>query len=189
MKRLLKNRITPFWILGLLLCVPFFAFSQYKLSSALLKADTSSVESPGIRAGRIAVVDEERSRSTGLAMGLSALLPGAGQVYVQRYWTIPVIWGFGYYFSRLYFKSADLYKDYRDQYGRSVLADTAGVGNTFLRDVRDFYRDERDRFAIYMALTYVLNIIDAYVGASLYGFDVSDNLGGQATVKLRLPVR
>lgn len=182
------NRIAANWILVFLL-VPFAASSQYKLSSSLLKADTNVVDSPGLRSGRIAVANEERSRSTALAMGLSASLPGAGQVYVERYWTIPVIWGFGYYFSRLYFKSADLYKDYRDQYERSVLADTTGAGNTFLRDVRDFYRDERDRFAIYLALTYVLNIIDAYVGASLYGFDVSDNLGGQATVKVRIPVR
>ena len=186
MNRLMRQSL---WILIPLLFVPSSAFSQYKLSSSLLKADTNAVDSPGIRSGRVALADEERSKSTTLAMGLSALLPGAGQVYVQRYWTIPIIWGFGYYFSRMYIKSADLYNDYRDQYERSVLADTAGVGNTFLRDVRDFYRDERDRFTIYLALTYVLNIIDAYVGASLYSFDVSDNLGGQATVKLRLPVR
>ena len=42
--------------------------------------------------------------------------------------------------------------------------------------LRDFYKDQRDSFTWYFFILYVLNIVDAYVDASLYGFDVSPTL-------------
>ncbi len=122
-------------------------------------------------------------------MLFSAALPGAGQVYTERYITIPVIWGFGYYFGNEVVKQNDRYRDYRAQYEASVAADTVnGIGNLQLKSIRDFYRDQRDEFAVYLGLTYLLNIVDAYVGAALYGFDVSPNLGGGASIRFTMPV-
>ncbi len=141
-----------------------------------------------LRAGKVRPVYEERSKSTGLAMLLSAVAPGAGQFYAERYWTIPIIWGFGYYFGSVYLQEDKLYQDYRSQFSSSVDADTLHRGDGNLLSLRNFYRDERDRFAIYFALTYLLNIVDAYVGASLYGFEVSENLGGSSKIQLRIPL-
>ncbi len=129
-----------------------------------------------------------KSKSGKLAMLLSAVLPGAGQVYAERYYTIPVIWGLGGYFASQWFKSNDRYKDYQRRYTASIDSINT-TGDKWLHDVRDFYHDQRDQFAIYLGLTYLLNIVDAYVGAALYGFDVSDNLGGSSQIRFRIPIR
>jgi hypothetical protein len=123
-------------------------------------------------------------------MLLSAIVPGAGQVYAERYITIPVIWGFGVYFGKTMVDQNRLYQDYASQYAASVAADTAnGIGSARLRKIRDGYRDQRDEFAVYLGLTYLLNIVDAYVGAALYGFDVSPDLNGGARIRYRMTVR
>jgi len=43
--------------------------------------------------------------------------------------------------------------------------------------LRDFYKDQRDSFGWYFLILYLVNIADAYVDASLSGFDVGTNLG------------
>ncbi len=146
-------------------------------------------DSLGVR-GIAAVQDTTLpSKSPGLAMLLSAIVPGSGQIYVHRYITIPIIWGFGYYFAWAWNTQNKNYLYYRDLFSASVKADSAGQGIEVYQKDRDFYRDDRDKFAFYLAITYVLNIIDAYVGASLYSFDVSDNLGGSAALRIRIPIQ
>lgn len=162
--------------------------AQYKLRQSLIQsdADTSLLHVQGTDVEGI-VVEE---RSTGLAMLMSAVLPGAGQVYTERYLSIPIIWGFGTYFGVEYARMNKLRQDYASQYDASVRADTLnGIGIVRLKEIRDFYRDERDSFAIYLALTYLLNIVDAYVGAALYGFDVSPDLTGGAKIKYSVPMQ
>ena len=132
---------------------------------------------------------DRSSRSPAVAILLSAALPGAGQIYAERYWTIPLVWGFGYWFVRNYIQLDRKYDEWSETYSRSLVQ----PGNISLSDVkrvRDFYHDERDRFAFYVALTYVLNIVDAYVGASLYNFDVSEDLAGSEHIRaeIRIPI-
>ncbi|MEX1139632.1 MAG: DUF5683 domain-containing protein [Bacteroidota bacterium] len=132
------------------------------------------------------------SRSPALAIVLSALAPGAGQIYAERYWTIPLIWGFGYWFVRNYIQLDRKYDEWSATYTLSLQQGIfAGTGDPSVKGLRDFYHNERDRFAFYLALTYILNIVDAYVGASLYAFDVSEDLGGEQNVRaeLRIPIR
>jgi len=128
-------------------------------------------------------------KSPGLAMLMSMVIPGSGQVYVHRYITIPIIWGFGIYFAKAWNDQNNRYIYYRNLFSASVLEDTVNhQGNGVYQSDRDFYRDDRDKFAFYLGITYILNILDAYVGASLYSFDVSDNLGGSAALRLRIPI-
>ncbi len=135
-------------------------------------------------------IEPRPQKSAALAIALSALLPGAGQLYTERYLKIPIIWGFGGYFARQWFRADDRYRQYKSEYAASVESGpTRGRGDERLQYVRDFYRDERDKFAFYIALTYLLNIVDAYVGASLYNFEVSDDLNGGVSLKLRVPIR
>lgn len=120
------------------------------------------------------------------------MIPGAGQIYAERYWTIPVIWGFGYWFTRQYILLDGRYREWRNAYAESLRRGiNGGQGDPWVRYVRDFYRNQRDEFAFYLVLTYVLNLVDAYVGASLYNFDVSEDLGGVPTVRVeaRIPLR
>lgn len=183
----------------LLIAAIFFFFisninaaAQTKVISALIKSDTTeaqylSNDSLGIQSGKIKLISDVHAKSGSLAMLFSALLPGAGQVYAHRYYTIPLIYGFGVYLSSIAIKANSQYEDYRGKYSESVRLDTIGDQN--LLSARDFYHNQRDEFILYLGLTYFLNIIDAYVGATLYDFDVSDELGGGAKIQFRVPLR
>ncbi len=152
----------------------------------------SSRQSDFLTALQDTLQESKPARSPALATILSAAVPGAGQIYSQRYWTLPLIWGFGYWFVRQYIGQDRKYDEWRARYTATINTPAYGPGgDAYAKYVRDFYRDQRDSFAFYLALTYVLNIVDAYVGASLYSFDVSEDLGGTANLRLqvRLPVQ
>jgi len=169
--------------------------AQTKVTSALIKSDSLEAQnalkdSLGLRSGTVSIIPDVHAKSGSLAMLFSAILPGAGQVYAHRYYTIPLFYGFGIYFSSIAIKANNQYMDYRGKFSESVRLDSLGhAGDPNLLNARDFYRDQRDQFLLYLGLTYFLNIIDAYVGATLYDFDVSDNLGGSAKLQVRIPLR
>jgi hypothetical protein len=109
---------------------------------------------------------------------MSAALPGLGQFYTKSYWKIPIIFGMAGYFIYEWFQNDKRYRDYGDQYINSVaLAPPSGYQQ--LRDIREFYRDQRDAFVWYMGLLYFVNILDAYVDAHLYDFEVGESLSVQ----------
>lgn len=97
----------------------------------------------------------------------SAVIPGWGQLYNESYWKIPVIWGFAGWFIYNWINTNDKYITNQDFYIQT--------NEDIYRRRRDFYRDQRDNFAIYMALTYLLNLVDAYVDAHLFDFTVSED--------------
>lgn len=97
----------------------------------------------------------------------SALIPGWGQFYNESYWKVPVVWGALGWFVYGWIESNNNYTDYRDKYLLSGLQRDLSV--------REFYKDQRDLFAVYIGLTYFLNLIDAYVDAHLFDFEVVMN--------------
>lgn len=97
----------------------------------------------------------------------SAIIPGLGQFYNESYWKIPVIWGVGALFISGWVYNNNLYNDYKDLF--------IETGNINYRSYRDFYRDQRDNFTIYLVLLYLLNLVDAYVDAHLYDFTVEED--------------
>ncbi len=125
-----------------------------------------------------------------VAVGLSAALPGAGQIYNETYWKVPVIWGLGGYWIYEWIQQNKKYQDYREQYSASI-STLLPNGNSQYLQLRDFYRDERDAFAWYLGALYFLNLVDAYVGANLYDFDVSPDLtaDGKLVPKVTATVR
>jgi hypothetical protein len=108
------------------------------------------------------------------AVLFSAVLPGAGQFYNESYWKIPIIGGLVGYFGYEYFRNNNLYKDYRDQYVTSQ-TELNPNGDLTLKTLREFYRDQRDDFVWYFLIVYVVNMVDAYVDAHLFDFDVSED--------------
>lgn len=154
-----------------------------------LSLETASWLDSARTSSLIADTAQPRTKSVTTAVLLSALLPGAGQVYTGGYWKVPIILGFSGYFAREWIIQNNRYRSARSNYAASVQrGDYQGQGDPQLLYERDFYRDERDRFAFYFALTYVLNLLDAYVGASLYNFEVNDNLGPNAMLRVRIPI-
>jgi hypothetical protein len=97
----------------------------------------------------------------------SAVIPGFGQFYNESYWKIPVIWGTGALLISGWVYNNNLYNDNKDLF--------ISTGQSLYQYRRDFYRNERDNFTIYLVVLYVLNILDAYVDAHLYDFTVEED--------------
>jgi hypothetical protein len=149
----------------------------------LLEADTVVSAPPAVK-------------SPGTAVLLSAVLPGAGQAYNESYWKVPVVIGFGVYFGIEWAANNSQYKSYRDQYAASITPENPS-GDQNLFALREFYKDNRDSYTLYLFILYMLNLLDAYVDASLYGFDVGADLsfrslpvpGGMPVPAVRLQFR
>ena len=110
---------------------------------------------------------------------LSAILPGAGQVYNNKAWKVPLI--YAGIMTDVYFIK---FNNRRYQVFRQALFDfDDGISNDFpnlnrealVRNV-DYWRRNRDLCYLLIAGIYALNLIDANVDAHLSGFDVSDDL-------------
>ena len=144
-------------------------------------SDTTIRAAAGPAAARSDSFAYHPSKSPWLAVGLSAALPGAGQIYDGNYWKAPVIWGLGIYWVSEWVSLNDKYHEFRDAYA----ADLRLTGSLRAADdlrLRDFYRDERDRFAWFLGGLYALNLLDAYVGAHLADFDVGPDLAADGRI-------
>ncbi|NTW49966.1 MAG: hypothetical protein HGB19_09605 [Chlorobiales bacterium] len=102
----------------------------------------------------------------------SAVLPGFGQVYNNSYWKLPIYYGLMGWFGYNVIQQHDKYVTYRDRY----LKDQTGTTASSNRSYRDFYKKSRNEYIIYLCLTYLAGIVDAYVDAHLYDFEVSEDL-------------
>ncbi len=130
----------------------------------------------GVVASQIDTVTKYHpTKSAGLAMLFSAIVPGAGQAYNESYLKVPVVVGLGVLFVSSWLHNNRLYHDYRNQYSASITTVVPGGDGNKLT-LREFYRDQRDTYAWYFAILYFLNVADAYVDASLYDFNVGDDL-------------
>jgi hypothetical protein len=117
----------------------------------------------------------------------SAVIPGFGQFYNESYWKIPVVWGFLGWFAYQWNTSNNSYINYRDLYNGSINQNS--TGNSSYLSLREFYKDQRDLFAVFFGLAYLLNLIDAYVDAHLFDFDVSKISTGElyrVSLKIKL---
>ncbi len=124
------------------------------------------------------------------ATTLSTICPGAGQIYNKSYWRVPIV--IGGMASTIYtidwnnrgyqrFKTAyGLRVDYDnnpDKYPNGSADEFRGnYTATFLKNLKDSYRRNRDLCIILTAGIYLLNILDAHVDAHLQDYDISDDL-------------
>jgi hypothetical protein len=137
------------------------------------------------------------------AVWLGTIFPGAGQIYNKSYWKLPIVYGAfmgcGYAISwnqNRYssYKTAyiDLYNDIQagsvsEDGSKSYIAvipegyDLARVGgqstwlNT-LKNQQNIYRRYRDISILATVVVYALSLIDAYVDAQLFDFDITPDL-------------
>ena len=144
-----------------------------------------------------------RKPDAGKAVWLGAIIPGGGQIYNGSYWKLPIVYGAfmgcGYAISWTNnrctnFKTAylDLYNDVQagtvsEDPSKSYIAvipsgyDLSRVGgastwmNT-LKNQQSIYRRYRDYSILAAVVVYALSLIDAYVDAQLFDFDISPDL-------------
>lgn len=137
------------------------------------------------------------------AVWLGAIVPGLGQIYNRSYWKLPVVygglmgcvyaitWTSGEYNS---YKTAyrDIYFDIRNgaisnDPSKSYVAilpegytiDMMGGSSTYqtrLKEWQNQSRRNRDIAIVATVLVYALTLVDAYVDAQLFDFDISEDL-------------
>ncbi|HZV12374.1 MAG TPA: DUF5683 domain-containing protein, partial [Candidatus Kapabacteria bacterium] len=108
-----------------------------------------------------------------LATLLSAALPGAGQFYNEDYIKIPFIWAAVGFFGYEVISNNNQFIKYQDMYFNSPDSTIRGTQQYF--NLKEQYRDDRDSYFSFFVLAYALNILDAYVGAHLFDFNVGDS--------------
>lgn len=162
-------------------------FTAFDLSKKVIIADSLNSDSTQIKKTikNSGIKKFRMKKSPTTAVLLSAVLPGAGQFYNESYWKIPIIAGLVGYFGYEYFRQNNFYKDYRDQYSASQTPQNP-EGNLSLKELREFYRDQRDDFIWYFTIVYVINLVDAYIDAHLFDFDVKDENSGTNSKMYRL---
>ena len=137
---------------------------------------------------------------------LAVALPGLGQIYNRKYWKVPIVYaGFGGivyaigYNSTYYTRYMKAYQDFTDKipettsyldvipnvdpktYDPVLYPDDYDPSNEswyregMLRKV-DYFKKYRDLSYIGVAAWYLFTILDANVDASLFNYDISDNL-------------
>ncbi|MBQ6748603.1 MAG: hypothetical protein IJP45_04175 [Paludibacteraceae bacterium] len=137
------------------------------------------------------------------AVWLGTIFPGAGQIYNKSYWKLPIVYGAfmgcGYAISWTQnrysnYKTAylDLYNDSQagtvsEDPGKSYIAvlpngyDLSRVGGSgtwmnTLKNRQSTFRRYRDYSILAIIVAYALSLIDAYVDAQLFDYDISPDL-------------
>ncbi len=128
--------------------------------------------------------EEPKPHSISKAAVYSAVLPGLGQAYNRKYWKIPIIYaGFGV-IGYFVISNNKEYRQYNEAYiyqanGETYPIDNPYVGRytlTQLEDAMDYYRRNRDLSYIIGGVWYVANILEAYVDAHFFEYDISEDL-------------
>lgn len=127
----------------------------------------------------LAVVKKSNRMAPWAVSLVSAALPGFGQIYNQSYWKLPILYGLMGWFGYNIVQQNNQYIKYRDLYNQ----DQTGATSSANRSYREFYKKSRNEFIIFLFLTYLGGIVDAYVDAHLYDFDVSEDLSNYSYPK------
>lgn len=122
------------------------------------------------------------------ATTLSTMCPGAGQVYNGSYWKVPVVLGGFATMAYIIDFNNRGYKRFKRAYDLLTDGDDTTVDefegrykDTYLKNLKNNYRRNRDLSIIGTVGFYLLNIIDAHVDAHLKDFDISDDLSVSLT--------
>lgn len=127
-----------------------------------------------------------KKHSPKIAVALSAVIPGAGQIYNKKAWKIPIIYAglaASTYYVVHFAKETNIYKyeyRYRMQ-GKTDLLNPqlATKDDETILSLKSLNQRRMEVSIAATAVVYALNLIDALVDAHLFYFDISDNLSMQ----------
>lgn len=112
----------------------------------------------------------------------SAVVPGLGQIHTRRYWTLPLIYGGLATSVYVYLEQREAMMVYRNAYKQRIRNDFTDQYanriplNSQLLKGMEFHRRNRDFSLMWFFGIYLLNVLDANVGAHLLQFNVDDRL-------------
>lgn len=115
---------------------------------------------------------QDNSKSPTKAM-LFSIIPGGGQVYNEDYWKAPVMFGS----AAIVLSSAMYYNGLFNDTEKLILSelDQTSTYVVQLKRRKEYYRDYRDQFYLYLGAIYVVSLLDAYTGAYLFEFDIDED--------------
>ena len=132
--------------------------------------DTVTVFQPPamVQADSLKVAEPDFSHSPSKATMFSLAVPGLGQVYNRKYWKVPIVWaafgaaGYAISFnSRYYGEASNEYALLQDDTNERIL---------------QYWRRNLEISYIALIAVYALQVLDAYVDAQLYSWDVNEDL-------------
>lgn len=129
------------------------------------------------------------------AVLFSTIFPGLGQIYNRKYWKLPILYGGFAGLTYAITWNNGYYRDYLNAYIH-IMDDNPNTNDWHnmlpygmdyetvdrqwfagvLQQRKDYYRYYRDLSIIITVGLYVLGIVDAYVDAQLFDFDISPDL-------------
>lgn len=153
----------------------------------------------------VVAVGEKKQKETKIfkpnptkAVIYSAIFPGLGQIYNRKYWKLPIVYGGFLGCSYAISWNGAQYDDYRRAYreitdndpntnfwqnylpyGKNPDDMSSSEMNYYtnaFKNKKDFYRRNRDLSIIVTVGVYALCMLDAYVDAQLFDFDISPDL-------------
>jgi len=124
---------------------------------------------------------------------MAAIIPGYGQIMNKKYWKLPLVYGGFLGFAYAISMNSSRYSTYMTAYRdiidtdpntisyipKGYTIDSYGgiIGYTrILKSAEENYRRYRDLSIITAVAYYAITIVDAYVDAQLYDFDISPDL-------------
>jgi hypothetical protein len=127
---------------------------------------------------------EAKTHSVSKAAIFSAVLPGLGQAYNRKYWKIPIIYAGFAVFGYFVVTNNNEYQNFKEAYLYVANGETYPIDNPYvtkynetqLNEAMDYYKRNRDLSIILGGLWYTLNILEAYVDAHFFDYDISDDL-------------
>jgi hypothetical protein len=151
-----------------------------------LRADTAGT--PVVVAATSDTASGARMTKSPTAAVLFSILPGGGQIYNEQYIKSAAFIGAAGYFAFQAVRYHMLFLDKADEVDALPASDSTGV-RLRLRGERELYRDNRDNNVAYYLGVTLLSMIDAYVGAHLFDFDVDNSEDGLSSRLYLDPMR
>ena len=112
---------------------------------------------------------------------ISAVLPGYGQIYNHSAWKLPIYYGLLVRFASNAIDDGNKYDKYKKLYD----ADPSGPDAATNLSNRESFQKKRNNQLIWLVMTHLVGIADAYVDAHLYDFDKNTERGsGQASASM-----
>ena len=135
---------------------------------------------------------------------MGAIIPGYGQIYNRKYWKLPIVYGGLLGCAYAISWNGTMYSDYKKAY-RDII-DNDPTTNSFmdilpegytieslggmsqytktLQTKQNTYRRYRDLSIVITVALYAITLVDAYVDAQLFDFDISPDLTMHVTPAL-----
>ncbi len=122
---------------------------------------------------------------------LYSLIPGGGQIYNERYWKVPIIYGGLILAGGWVVKNNDLFIDYKEEainrFNNDTTINFPELSDDEVLFNKDFYERKRNLNILLFVGIYVLNIVDASVDAYFFEYDISPDLSLRAEPFIRPP--